>query len=147
MTAGSQVAGTRSASFDDDMRARPRMVLANGRSESLFRGRALEIVCLAVALVLWGTSYKVSRFHLNPAAHTQLRVARCWLVPRTAEQTLAQVAHLQPAPAQGDHAAPVQSAWIDGPARWLAYTGTAAEPGLPWFGRRVSGRSPPFLSN
>jgi len=147
LTAGSQIAGSANGLFDDDTLARTHAVRADRQSESLFRGRALEIICLAVALFLWGTSYKVSRFHPNPAAHTQLRVARCWLVPRTGEQTLALVAHLQPTPAQGDHASLVQSAGIDGPAPWLAYTETAAEPGIAWFGRRVSGRSPPFLSN
>ena len=110
MTAGSQIAGSANGLFDDDTLARTHAVRADRQSESLFRGRALEIICLAVALFLWGTSYKVSRFHPNPAAHTQLRVARCWLVPRTGEQTLALVAHLQPTPAQGDHASLVQSA-------------------------------------
>jgi hypothetical protein len=102
-------------------------------------------VCLAFVLFLWGTSYKVSRFHPNPVPHAKMRLANCWVVPRTNEQALARVAHLQTTQAQGDYAAVAPGAGIEGPACWQVRTVAGDAPEIFWRGTRVPARSPPSL--
>lgn len=151
MTAGNQNAGNEYARFVGDGAARPEVerravtVRQDGRSESLFHGRAFEIVCLAFVLFLWGTSYKVSRFHPNPVPHAKMRLANCWVVPRTNEQALARVAHLQTTQAQGNYAAAATGTGIEDSARWPVRTVATAAPIISWQGTRIPGRSPPSI--
>lgn len=50
--------------------------------EQLFRLRALQFVALAIAVFLWGFSYKISLYHSHPTPASRNSVAKLWLTQR-----------------------------------------------------------------
>lgn len=53
------------------------------RSRILFLPIPVGFLGLMVAVVLWGTAYKLSLYHPHPAPSTRTQVAKLWLETRT----------------------------------------------------------------
>ncbi len=52
--------------------------------KQIFRPCALGLVGLAIAVTLWGFSFKLSQYHHHTAPSSRIPVAKLWIEPRNA---------------------------------------------------------------
>ena len=71
---------TRSALACDGQRASPAGFRAGRRVTS--RLLAIGLIGLSLAVVLWGTGYKVSLYHPHPSPSVRVGVAKLWIGPQ-----------------------------------------------------------------
>lgn len=56
----------------------PRRVTECRRASGMFRPYALGFLALAIAIALWGSGYKLSRYDPHPSAASRASIAKLW---------------------------------------------------------------------
>jgi hypothetical protein len=103
----------------------------------------LGIIGLAIAVALWGYSYKLSLYHRDTAPSARVPVAKLWIEPRGASDAAAPSIKAIAQFAPGSQAFPAHIPRLPIISRAVAFISQLNESCIPFFDLLIPSRAPP----